>query len=97
MRSYMIIPHKVGYNRPRVCFNSFIINVRICTNWPSNPTIYDEFRSARPRLSHWMERYQDAVLAGELTAAESVRDYLALLAAAESVRDCLALLAADER
>jgi len=44
-----------------------------------------------------MERYQDAVLAGELTAAESVRDYLALLAAAESVRDYLALLAADER
>ena len=43
--------------------------------------IYDEFRTARPRLSRWMERYKDAVLAGELTAAESVRDYLTLLAA----------------
>jgi predicted phosphodiesterase len=43
--------------------------------------IYDEFRTARPRLSRWMERYKDAVLAGDLTPAESVRDYLALLAA----------------
>jgi len=45
--------------------------------------IYDEFRTARPRLSRWMQRYKDAVLAGELTAAESVRDYLALLAAGD--------------
>jgi predicted phosphodiesterase len=45
--------------------------------------IYDEFRTARPRLSRWMERYADAVLAGKLTAAESVRDYLSLLAAEE--------------
>jgi predicted phosphodiesterase len=43
--------------------------------------IYDEFRTARPRLSRWLDRYKDAVLAGELTAAESVRDYLATLAA----------------
>lgn len=42
--------------------------------------IYDEFRTAHPRLSSWVARYKDAVLAGDLTAAESVRDYLALLA-----------------
>jgi predicted phosphodiesterase len=45
--------------------------------------IYDEFRTARPRLFRWMERYSAPVLAGELTAADSVRDYLALLAAGE--------------
>lgn len=45
--------------------------------------IYDEFRTARPRLFRWMERYHDPVLAGELTAAESVRDYLALVAEGE--------------
>src|SRR5262249_9249246 len=43
--------------------------------------IYDEFRTARPRMYRWMERYRDAVLAGELTPAESVHAYLALLAA----------------
>jgi len=43
--------------------------------------IYDEFRTARPRLFRWLERYKEPVLAGELTAADSVRDYLALLAA----------------
>jgi predicted phosphodiesterase len=42
--------------------------------------IYDEYRTARPRLFRWMQRYKDAVLAGELTPADSVRDYLALLA-----------------
>ena len=42
--------------------------------------IYDEFRTARPRLSSWMLRYKEAVLAGELTVEESVHDYLALLA-----------------
>jgi predicted phosphodiesterase len=42
--------------------------------------IYDEFRTARPRLFRWMERYKDAVLAGTLTPAESVREYLALIA-----------------
>ena len=50
---------------------------------PIAALIYDEFRTAHPRLSSWMARYKDAVLAGELTAAESVRDYLALLAANE--------------
>jgi predicted phosphodiesterase len=45
------------------------------------PLIYDEFRTARPHLSRWIARYKDAVLAGELTPADSVRDYLALLAA----------------
>jgi putative phosphoesterase len=48
---------------------------------PVAALVFDEFRTARPRLSSWMARYNDAVLAGELTAAESVRDYLALLAA----------------
>jgi len=48
-------------------------------NSPIAALIYDEFRTAHPRLSSWMARYKDAVLAGELTAAESVRDYLALL------------------
>ena len=47
---------------------------------PIAALIYDEFRTARPRLSSWIARYKDAVLAGELTAADSVRDYLALLA-----------------
>jgi predicted phosphodiesterase len=50
---------------------------------PIAPLIYDEFRTARPRLSRWMARYKDAVLAGELSPAESVRDYLALLAVDE--------------
>src|SRR3954447_19728660 len=47
---------------------------------PIAALIYDEFRTARPHLSRWMARYNDAVLAGELTADESVRDYLASLA-----------------
>jgi predicted phosphodiesterase len=42
--------------------------------------IYDEFRTARPRLFRWLERYSEPVLAGELTAAESVHEYLTLLA-----------------
>jgi predicted phosphodiesterase len=42
--------------------------------------IYEEFRTARPRLFRWMQRYENAVLAGELTPADTVRDYLALLA-----------------
>jgi predicted phosphodiesterase len=50
---------------------------------PIAALIYDEFRTAHPRLSSWMARYKDAVLAGELTVAESVRDYLALLATNE--------------
>jgi putative phosphoesterase len=45
--------------------------------------VYDEFRTARPRLSSWIARYKDAVLAGELTPADSIREYLALLAAGE--------------
>lgn len=48
---------------------------------PIAPLIYDEFRTAHPRLSSWRVRYKDAALAEQLTAAESVRDYLALLAA----------------
>jgi putative phosphoesterase len=47
---------------------------------PIAALIYDEFRTGRPRLSSWMQRYKDAVPAGELTVEESVRDYLALLA-----------------
>jgi len=50
---------------------------------PIAALIYDEFLTAYPRLSSWIARYKDAVLAGELTAADSVRDYLALLAAGE--------------
>jgi hypothetical protein len=45
------------------------------------PLIYDEFRTARPRLNRWMARYKQAVLAGELSAANSVRDYLASIEA----------------
>jgi putative phosphoesterase len=48
---------------------------------PIAALVYDEFRTARPRLSSWGARYKDAVLAGELTAADAVRDYLALLEA----------------
>jgi predicted phosphodiesterase len=50
---------------------------------PIAALIYDEFRTARPRLSSWIARYKDAVLAGELTAADAAHDYLALLAAGE--------------
>lgn len=50
---------------------------------PIAALIYDEFLTAHPRLSRWIARYKDAVLAGELTAADSVRDYLALLASGE--------------
>jgi predicted phosphodiesterase len=51
---------------------------------PIAALIYDEFLTAYPRLSSWIARYKDAVLAGELTAADSVRDELALLAAGGS-------------
>jgi len=44
---------------------------------PTAALIYAEFLTAHPRLSSWIARYKDAVLAGELTAADSVRDYLA--------------------
>ena len=50
---------------------------------PIAALIYDEFRTAHPRLSSWIARYKDAVLAGELTPADAVRDYLALLATDE--------------
>jgi predicted phosphodiesterase len=48
---------------------------------PIAALVYDEFLTAHSRLSRWIVRYKDAVLAGELTVADSVRDYLALLAA----------------
>src|SRR5215213_11596502 len=47
---------------------------------PTAALIYDEFLTANPRLSRWIARYKHAVLAGEMTVAESVSDYLALLA-----------------
>jgi predicted phosphodiesterase len=42
--------------------------------------IHDEFRTARSRLNHLIDRYKDAVLAGQLSAADAVRDYLARIA-----------------
>jgi putative phosphoesterase len=42
--------------------------------------IFDEFRTARSRLDRWMERYRAPVLAGEISAADTVHDYLAQLA-----------------
>jgi putative phosphoesterase len=71
---------RVGYDRDQAA-RGYDETGFMRDSGPIAALVYDEFRTARPRLSSWTARYKDAVLAGELTAAESVRDYLALLAA----------------
>lgn len=44
---------------------------------PVATLILEELRSARPTLFTWSQRYQSAVLAGELSVEDSVRAYLA--------------------
>ena len=40
------------------------------------PIVYKEFQTSRPYLGSWYRRYNDLVLAGKLTAAESVQRFL---------------------
>jgi len=73
---------RVDYDREQAA-RDYVESGFMRDSGPIAALIYDEFRTAHPRLSSWMARYRDAVLAGELTPAESVRDYLALLATNE--------------
>lgn len=40
------------------------------------PIVYKEFQTSRPYLGSWYRRYNDLVLAGQISAAESVRQFL---------------------
>ncbi len=70
---------RVEYDREQTA-RDYITTGFMHDSGPIAALIYDEFRTAHPRLSRWIARYKDAVSAGQLTPAESVRDYLALLA-----------------
>lgn len=41
------------------------------------PLILNEFHTAQSRLYQWAEKYHDAVLAGEMSIEESVREFMA--------------------
>lgn len=43
---------------------------------PVAPIIYEEFRTALPRLSTWFGTYEAAVLAGKISAADAVQAFL---------------------
>jgi predicted phosphodiesterase len=47
---------------------------------PLGELILDEFRVARSRLYQWTNTYQARVLAGQMSVARSVREYMAALA-----------------
>jgi putative phosphoesterase len=67
---------RVPYNRERTA-RDFIESGYLQESGPIAALVYDEFRTALPRLFRFVERYRAPVLEGALTPGEAVRAYLA--------------------
>lgn len=71
---------RVPYDRDRAA-RDFATSGYLAGGGPISELVYEEFRTARPRILGLFERYHAAVVAGELSAADAVRAYLAEQAA----------------
>jgi predicted phosphodiesterase len=69
---------RVPYDRERTA-RDFAESGYLAQGGPVSALVYDEFRTALPRISSMIAHYGDAVLAGQLTPADAVRAYLAEL------------------
>ena len=69
---------RVAYDRERTA-HAFVQSGFLTQAGPAARLIYEEFKRARPYLGNWFVAYEQAVAAGDMTAAESVSRFLATL------------------
>jgi predicted phosphodiesterase len=70
---------RVEYDRERTA-RDYETSGFLAESGAAAPIIYHEFRTARPCMSRWFARYEQAVLAGELSVEQSVARILAEVA-----------------
>ncbi|MEN9937884.1 MAG: hypothetical protein RLZZ387_4463 [Chloroflexota bacterium] len=70
---------RVPYDRERTD-RDFAASGYLTDSGPVAAVVYDEFRTARPRLFSFISRYRDAVLAGDLSPEQAARAFLAEIA-----------------
>ncbi len=77
-RGWLAEIRRVAYDRERTA-RAFKQSGFLAQAGPAARLIYEEFKRARPYLGSWFVEYEQAVAAGDITAAESVSRFLATL------------------
>lgn len=68
---------RVPYNRDQAKSD---YQVFLAESGPIAPIVFAEFQTALPRLSTWFRRYNDGLVAGTMTPAQAVDDFLRSIA-----------------